>query len=182
MATIPGVPRTLLVTGTAAGELELTWLVPLSNGGSVLTNYKIYASTTSTPILIATVGTTVLTYHHITSRTGDKLYFKVAAVNAEGEGASVSYTWEPIIVQNKDNHLTDSISTFVFTLAGAIGTAGVDAYDLSPYLYGYRVIGGVFGAGAAGDFAYINKTTKKVTVGSANSISFTVFGIRQMEP
>jgi len=177
MATIPGVPRTLLVTGTEAGELYLTWVAPLSDGGSAITEYNVYISSNSTQVLVGT--TALLWYPYITAHTGDKLFVNVSAVNSIGEGTKVSYTWEPIISMNPLNHLEDSISAFVFTLAGA---TGVDAYDLSPYLYGYRVIGGVFGAGAAGDFGYINKTSKKVTVGSLNSISFTVFGIRQMEP
>jgi hypothetical protein len=180
---VPTAPRTFVVTGTVVGELKLTWIAPLTPGGDLI-NYKIYSSidvitATSASTLVATVGTTVLIYYNVLSDTGSKRYFAITAVNADGEGAIATYTWEPIIVMNPLNHLTESISTFVFTLTGA---AGIDVYNLAPYLYGYRVIGGVFSAGAAGGFAYIDKTRKKVTSGTVATISFTVFAIRQMEP
>ena len=82
---------------------------------------------------------------------------------------------QSIVLQNPHNHATGAISTFVFTTSCSTGT---DAYDLTPYLNGYRVIGNSFGASAATEFATVSKTSKKVTVASVAEMTVVVHAIK----
>src|SRR5437667_161515 len=83
--TPPSAPQNLAATGGNA-QVTLTWQAPASDGGSPITNYKIYrglAPTTET--LLTTVGN-VLTYTDTTVTNGVTYYYQVSAVNAAGEG------------------------------------------------------------------------------------------------
>src|SRR5205807_1792199 len=83
--TPPSAPQNLAATGGNA-QVTLTWQAPASDGGSPLTNYKIYrglAPTTET--LLTTVGN-VLTYTDTAVTNGVAYYYQVSAVNAAGEG------------------------------------------------------------------------------------------------
>src|SRR5947199_3825661 len=83
--TPPSAPQNLAATGGNA-QVTLTWQAPASDGGSPITNYKIYrglAPTTET--LLATVGN-VLTYTDTSVTNGVTYYYQVSAVNGAGEG------------------------------------------------------------------------------------------------
>ena len=84
-ATVPGAPQNL--QGTPGNtQVTLTWQYPVSDGGSAITGYKLYRSTTSggTYSLIASpVG---LTYTDTGRTNGQTYWYKVSAVNAVGEG------------------------------------------------------------------------------------------------
>lgn len=84
-------------------------------------------------------------------------------------------TVQSIVLQNPHNHATGAISTFVFTLSGSTGAT---AYDLTPYMNGYRVIGSSFGASAATEYAIVNKTTKVVSVASVAEMTVVVYAIK----
>src|SRR5439155_1751185 len=82
----PSAPQNLAATGGNA-QVTLTWQAPASDGGSPITNYKIYrggAPTTET--LLTTVGN-VLTYTDSAVTNGVTYYYQVSAVNSPGEGA-----------------------------------------------------------------------------------------------
>src|SRR5213080_3617904 len=84
--TPPSAPQNLAATGGNA-QVTLTWQAPASDGGSLITNYKIYrglAPTTET--LLTTVGN-VLTYTDSAVTNGVTYYYQVSAVNSPGEGA-----------------------------------------------------------------------------------------------
>src|SRR5437773_1230999 len=84
--TPPSAPQNLAATGGNA-QVTLTWQAPASDGGSPITNYKIYrglAPTTET--LLTTVGN-VLTYTDSAVTNGVTYYYQVSAVNSTGEGA-----------------------------------------------------------------------------------------------
>src|SRR5205809_1658480 len=84
-ATPPGAPQGLVATAGDA-TVTLTWSAPSSNGGSPITNYRIYRSTTGggeTPQ--ATIGN-VLTYSDTAVTNGVTYYYEVSAVNGAGEG------------------------------------------------------------------------------------------------
>src|SRR5436190_1932533 len=84
-ATPPGAPQGL---GATAGDatVTLTWSAPNSNGGSPITNYRIYRGTSSNgETLLATIGN-VLTYTDTSVTNGVTYYYQVSAVNAAGEG------------------------------------------------------------------------------------------------
>src|SRR5206468_3233239 len=84
-ATPPGAPQGLVATAGDA-TVTLTWSAPSSNGGSPITNYRIYRSTTGGgETLQATIGI-VLTYTDTSVTNGVTYYYQVSAVNAAGEG------------------------------------------------------------------------------------------------
>src|SRR5438034_762887 len=81
----PGAPQGL---GATAGDatVTLTWSAPSSNGGSPITNYRIYRGTSSNgETLLATIGN-VLTYSDTSVTNGVTYYYQVSAVNGAGEG------------------------------------------------------------------------------------------------
>src|SRR2546421_362491 len=84
-ATPPGAPQSLVATAGDA-TVTLTWSAPSSNGGSPITNYRIYRGTSSNgETLKATIGN-VLTYTDTTVTNGVTYYYQFSAVTAAGEG------------------------------------------------------------------------------------------------
>src|SRR5216117_2763283 len=84
--TPPSAPQNLAATGGNA-QVTLTWQAPASDGGSPITNYKIYRGLApSTETLLTTVGN-VLTYTDSAVTNGVTYYYQVSAVNSPGEGA-----------------------------------------------------------------------------------------------
>ncbi|MBI4451854.1 fibronectin type III domain-containing protein [Candidatus Woesearchaeota archaeon] len=66
-------------------QIALTWSAPASDGGAVITNYRIYRSTLSgSETLLTTIGN-VLSYADLGLVNGQAYYYKVSAVNSGGE-------------------------------------------------------------------------------------------------
>src|SRR5439155_3285683 len=85
-AIVPSAPQNLQATGGNA-NVTLSWQAPSSNGGSPITNYKIYRSTSSgTETLLTTTGN-VTTYTNTGLVNGVTYYYKVSAVNSIGSSA-----------------------------------------------------------------------------------------------
>src|SRR5437773_710991 len=83
--TPPSAPQNLAATGSNA-QVGLTWQAPASNGGSPITNYRIYRGTSSNgETLLATIGN-VLTYSDTSVTNGVTYYYQVSAMNGAGEG------------------------------------------------------------------------------------------------
>src|SRR5436853_105352 len=83
--TPPSAPQNLAATGGNA-QVTLTWQAPASNGGSPITNYRIYRGTSSNgETLLATIGN-VLTYSDTSVTNGVTYYYQVSAMNGAGEG------------------------------------------------------------------------------------------------
>src|SRR4029079_16211771 len=82
--TAPDAPTALTATGTDT-QVALSWTAPASNGGSAITGYKIYRSTTTgAETFLKSVG--VVTSSNDTAVTnGTTYYYKVSAVNSVGE-------------------------------------------------------------------------------------------------
>src|SRR5205823_6517541 len=84
-STPPSAPTNLVAT-VGNAQVGLTWQAPTSNGGSPITNYRIYRGTSSNgETLLATIGT-VLAYTDTAVTNGVAYYYQVSAVNAAGEG------------------------------------------------------------------------------------------------
>ena len=83
-ATVPGAPTLSASAGNAV--VHLTWTAP-SNGGSSITNYKVYRATTSgAETLLTTLGN-VISFDDTAVTNGTTYFYKVSAVNGVGEGS-----------------------------------------------------------------------------------------------
>jgi fibronectin type 3 domain-containing protein len=90
----PGPPVNLQATA-GDGSVELDWTAPTDNGGSPITNYRIYRGTTSGQLALLAEVPDVRTYLDTGLTNGVKYFYHVTAVNAAGEGppsAEVSAT------------------------------------------------------------------------------------------
>ncbi len=88
-STTPGTPT----IGTATmncGNATITWTAPASNGGSAITDYRMYVGTTSTPTTPGTLLGNVLTTNVTNLAKNTLYYYRVKAVNACGDSASYS--------------------------------------------------------------------------------------------
>jgi len=84
--TAPDVPTSLAATA-GTSQISLTWTAPTSDGGSAITNYKIYRDTSSPATsLLATIGN-ITSYTDNNVVTGTTYYYRVKAVNALGDSA-----------------------------------------------------------------------------------------------
>jgi len=84
VCALPGAPRNLTATGGVL-QIILNWEAPDScNFG--ITNYRIYRSTSPNPTTLLTTVGNVLTYTDSSVTAGTTYYYRVTAVNAEGEG------------------------------------------------------------------------------------------------
>src|SRR4051812_45608899 len=88
-ANPPGAPAFNSATA-GNGSVALSWSAPTSDGGSPVTGYKVYRSTSSgSEALLTTLGNqTSLTDTGLAN--GTTYYYKVSAVNGVGEGAQSS--------------------------------------------------------------------------------------------
>jgi fibronectin type 3 domain-containing protein len=101
----PGIPIGLQAIKDD-GQVTLTWDAPSQSGSSAITGYKVYRGPTAgTATLIASVIDT--TYVDTAAQEGQTYYYKVSAVNADGEStlteaipvfltpppSPVDYTW-----------------------------------------------------------------------------------------
>src|SRR5207247_1575485 len=84
-ATPPGAPQGL---SAAPGDatVSLMWSPPSSNGGSPITNYRVYRGTISGQLSFLATLPNVLSYTDSAVTNGQTYYYKVTAVNAVGEG------------------------------------------------------------------------------------------------
>jgi len=86
-ATVPGTPRNVTATTNSSKGINLAWQAPTSNGGSAITQYRIYRSTTTgTETLLTSVSGTTLTYRDTSTKHGTRYYYVVRAVNVVGVG------------------------------------------------------------------------------------------------
>ncbi|UCG68600.1 MAG: right-handed parallel beta-helix repeat-containing protein [Thermoplasmata archaeon] len=83
--SIPSAPQNLQ-SSAGDGYVYLTWEVPISNGGTVITDYLIYRGTTSgNETFLAEIGN-LLFYNDTSVSNGVTYYYKVTAKNEVGEG------------------------------------------------------------------------------------------------
>jgi fibronectin type 3 domain-containing protein len=89
-STAPSAPQSFTAT-PGPGKITLTWSAPASNGGAVITGYKIYRSTGGgVATQIGTTGSDTLTYQDTTGTVGTTYSYYVVAVNSVGSGAASS--------------------------------------------------------------------------------------------
>ena len=118
--SLPGAPEGF--TASAGEELvELDWDVPISNGGTTITNYRIYRGESSGNLSPhAYTGAATPTDYTDTSNinAGTTYYYQVAAINSVGEGpkstersatptAPITYSISGTVTTSNGSPLTD---------------------------------------------------------------------------
>jgi parallel beta-helix repeat protein len=82
--SVPGM-ATNLVAEEGNSYIDLSWDAPTSDGGSAITNYKIYRGTTSGLLTLLVEIGDVLTYNDTTAENGVTYYYVITGVNSVGE-------------------------------------------------------------------------------------------------
>ncbi len=90
-ASTPWIPLNLQTsafwnTTTGAGYILLTWTEPAENGGSPVSNYRIYRGTEPGREMLLANTLNVTLFKDITVLPGQIYYYRVSAINAFGEG------------------------------------------------------------------------------------------------
>jgi subtilisin family serine protease len=83
--TVPSAPRNVSAASARSGGVQLSWSAPSSSGGSAITGYRIYRSTSSGAETFLTSVST-LSYRDTATTRRVRYYYKVGAVNGTGEG------------------------------------------------------------------------------------------------
>ena len=88
--TKPGAPTGLSATADGQTEIDLSWTAPSSDGGAVITGYKIEVSTngSSWSDLVANTGSITTSYSHTGLTAGSTRYYRVSAINSAGTGSA----------------------------------------------------------------------------------------------
>ena len=90
--TVPGAPTSLRVNPNGlrgSTELSLTWRAPSNTGGSPITGYRVeWSATGASPWFIVVPGPTgtATTYLHTGLAPNTTRYYRVFAINAQGQG------------------------------------------------------------------------------------------------
>jgi fibronectin type 3 domain-containing protein/C1A family cysteine protease len=83
-STVPGSPRSLQASA-GDSRVTLSWSAPLDDGGSSITQYRIYRGTSSYSLSLRT-SVTSTSYTDSSVTNGNTYYYAVSAVNSVGEG------------------------------------------------------------------------------------------------
>ena len=88
--TKPGAPTGLSATADGQTEIDLSWTAPSSDGGAVITGYRIEVSTggSSWSDLVADTVSTATSYSHTGLTAGSTRYYRVSAINSAGTGSA----------------------------------------------------------------------------------------------
>jgi fibronectin type 3 domain-containing protein len=92
--TVPAAPANI-VTYAHDGMVELVWQAPLADGGSSITNYKVYRGDSSGNLVLWSTLGNVLTYLDFNVVNGQTYYYAVSAVNSVEKGRSRSRSSRP---------------------------------------------------------------------------------------
>ncbi|MEF8874653.1 MAG: PQQ-binding-like beta-propeller repeat protein [Candidatus Thermoplasmatota archaeon] len=113
-------PQNLQSTG-GDEQIELTWDPPSDDGGSNVTEYKIYRGTTSGILTLHdSVGRNTTTYIDTGLTNGVTFYYQVSAVNSAGEGdksAEVSATPSSSDTDGEDGGSIPGFTSIILLIA-----------------------------------------------------------------
>ena len=131
--TAPDAPASLTITlpdvDTAPFTVTLDWSQPNSDGGSSVTEFKVYRDSS----LLATLGNTVLTYSDTTpSNAGTSFNFEITSLNNAGESTAVSQSWTSPLTPSKPNDPSGSMinSNVVLTWQTPQSDSAITDYEI----------------------------------------------------
>ncbi len=84
--SVPSAPRSLVASARRVTGVNLAWSAPLSNGGSTITEYRIYRGTVYGGARTFLATSTTTSYVDMATVSRVRYYYIVRAVNAVGEG------------------------------------------------------------------------------------------------
>jgi hypothetical protein len=145
--TVPGTPVLSATAGNAS--VSLSWTAP-ANGGSAITNYKVYRGTSSGGETLLTTLGDVSAYTDTAVTNGTTYYYQVSAVNAVGEGArSNEVSARPTAPQppTAPSNLTASTVKGGKNAKGVKLAWGVPSSSGSSAITGYRIYRGTSSGG-----------------------------------
>ena len=126
--SVPSAPRTLVATGSENGQSTLTWLVPLSNGGAAITDYKVEYKLATEPTTwnIFPDGVSTNLTATVTGLTNSLNYdFRVSAINSVGtSAASNTASATPVSATLSDSFTGTTIDTNKWTEVDSGGLGG----------------------------------------------------------
>ncbi|MEI6796705.1 MAG: leucine-rich repeat protein, partial [Methanomassiliicoccales archaeon] len=120
--SVPEAP-TRLSAAPGDTNVVLTWSAPSNDGGSPVTGYKLYRSSTSNGVYTLITSPSGLTYTNTGLTNNQTYWYKVSAVNAIGEGNGSS----PISATPMPEEYTYTVSGGMATITGYIGPGGAIA-------------------------------------------------------
>src|SRR5437899_1284914 len=118
-AAPPSAPTGLGATTVSSSQINLSWTAPASNGGSAITGYKIYRSSSSgTEGYLTTLGN-ITSYNNTGLASGHTYFYKITAVNSIGtspqsnEASASTVTTSTVTIYKIQSGLvaTDSLTT-----------------------------------------------------------------------
>jgi predicted phage tail protein len=88
----PGVPTSLTATAVSPTQINLSWSAPSSNGGAVITGYKIEVKhgTGQFETLVSSTPNSTTKYSHAQLTSGTTYSYRVSAINSAGIGSPSS--------------------------------------------------------------------------------------------
>ena len=81
---VPSVPRNFNITPISDVALSLSWDVPLNNGGTLITGYRIDVSTDGSSFTTLVVAQVATSYTHTGLNAGDTRWYRVYSINSVG--------------------------------------------------------------------------------------------------
>ncbi|MGD1061613.1 MAG: fibronectin type III domain-containing protein, partial [Methanomassiliicoccales archaeon] len=120
--TVPNAPTWLMaISGNA--QVTLNWTAPASDGGSPVTDYKIYRSTTPDGNYSLVATPTVLAYTDTGLTNGQTYYYKVYACNIVGDGPMTAVVNTTPQAPSSTDTMTFYIGIGAVVIVAAIGAA-----------------------------------------------------------
>jgi hypothetical protein len=138
----PGAPTALTIEPGDAHVYVLSWVAPVSDGGTTLTDYYLYRgiSTGSLAMVHAMTSTIIAAYDDTGLTNGTTYYYAISAVNAVGEGALSTEVSGLVAASGKvfTNFMlfaSESIKQLVYSLSGS------SSYTITEIPAVYEVLG-----------------------------------------